>query len=121
MIKEANKEINKLCKEIDKIQSIKDKEKNKRKKKRLKKAINKRYEKINNKIEELHNKTINYLVNNYKEIIIPPFETQEMVRTLKNKISRKLNNFKFYTFEEKLKSKYKEYKIRIINYNEAYT
>ena len=118
---EANKEINKLCKEIDKIQSIKDKEENKIKKKRLNKAIYKKYEKINNKIEELHNKTINYLINNYKEIIIPPFETQEMVRTLKNKTSRELNNFKFYKFEEKLKNKCKEYNIRIINYNEAYT
>jgi len=61
------------------------------------------------------------IVNNYKEIIIPPFETQEMVKTLNNKVSRDLNNFKFYKFEEKLKSKCKEYNIKLINYNEAYT
>ena len=117
----ANLKINKMCKDIDNLKSIKDKETNKKKKKRLRKAILKRYEKVNNKIEELHNKTINYLVNNYKEIIIPPFETQEMVKTLNNKVSRDLNNFKFYKFKEKLKSKCKEYNIKLINYNEAYT
>ncbi len=52
-------------------------------KKNIKNKIQKCYTKIKNKVKELHNKTALFLVKNYKNIMIPVFETQNMLRNKK--------------------------------------
>lgn len=118
---DSNDELNKINENIDNIKSILDTTKSKSKKKKLRKAIHKRLFKLKNKVKELHDKSINFLVSNFKEIIIPPFETQDMVKRLSNKTSRNINNLSFYRFKDKLRSKCIEYNVNIIEYNEAYT
>lgn len=71
-------------KNIRKYQRALANKKNKKKGKlklpsRVKKKIKQEYRNIQNKVKELHNLTAYYLTNNYKNIIIPIFETQQMV------------------------------------------
>jgi hypothetical protein len=64
---------------ISKIQRIINKKKIKNKK-RLITKLRKYYKNIKNLVKELHNKTALYLVKNYDKILIPKFETQNMVK-----------------------------------------
>lgn len=65
-----------------------------RNRKHLKSKIRKLYRKSKNIVKELHNQSANYLCKNYDKIIIPKFETQQMVKHKK--------------------SSYKEYKLQYI-------
>lgn len=49
----------------------------------IKNKINKCYKKIKNIVKELHNKTALHLVKNYERILLPKFETQQMVKNKK--------------------------------------
>lgn len=57
-----------------------------RNKKHIKTKIRRCYKKIKNVVKELHNKTSLYFVKNYDKILLPKFETQNMIR---NKIFNK--------------------------------
>ncbi len=67
-------------------------------KKHIKMKIRKLYQKIKNIVKELHNKTAIYLVKNYEKIILPKFETQNIIKNKKkdkeyfNKIKREEGN-----------------------------
>jgi len=87
----------------------------------LRKALRRRIEEIKDMKRELHNKTINYLVNNYSTIILPPFETQDMVGNLSSKTARSMYNLSFYEFKLKLRHKCKEYNVRLLEKSEHYT
>jgi putative transposase len=50
------------------------------KRRKLKRKIRVIEWKIQNKIKDLHCKTANYLVDNYQQILLPKFQTQQMVR-----------------------------------------
>ena len=64
------------------------------------------YIKINNLMDELHHKTINYITKEYKSIIIPSFESQDMVKNSNNRyLNRSLLQLKHYQFQQRLKSK----------------
>ena len=141
---------------IKKLQSILNKNKNKnnksiKNKKTLKQKILKLYNKIKGYVNEIHKKTALYLCKNYENIILPTFETKNMIS--KNKIKKeterikklnkeegrkeikklskliKLNkNVKFvlsmqshYRFKEYLKAKAKEYKTNVYDTDESYT
>ena len=108
--------INKRLNSIDKINSVLANERKKRK------AENKRYRKIQNQINDLHWKSINYLTNNYDEIIIGKLSTSSVVRNSINKnVKRVALLMRSYVFRERLKYKcsYKNKKLKIIN--ESYT
>ena len=62
----------------------------------IKAKIRKCYKKIKNIVKELHNKTALYLVKNYDRILLPKFETQNMVRNKKynKEYFKKLNKEK---------------------------
>lgn len=93
--------------------------------KRLKKPIVRLREKIHNLIEELHNKVAHFIVKNFDLILLPTFETQNMVSKFKRKIrsksARALMTFSHYKFKQKLKSKAFEYGKLVVDVNEAYT
>jgi len=61
---------------------------------KLKKRIRNAYNRIKNIVKELHNKTALYLCKNYEKILIPIFETQNMIKrkgTWKNRITEIFN------------------------------
>ncbi len=87
---DMRKPILKIEKQIRKYQRILKKGINKKgekikNKKNIKLKINKCYKKIKDKVKNLHNKTALYLCKKYDHILIPTFETQNMV---KNNISK---------------------------------
>lgn len=92
----------KLRSKISRYQRILNRNKNRKgkrikNKKGLKKKIQKKYNKTKNIVKELHNQTALYLCKNYERILIPKFETQNMVsnRDLRNKaVKEAINNIK---------------------------
>lgn len=80
--------------------------------------------KLNNYINELHYKTIKYLTTNYSYILMPSFETQDMIgaKYLPDITKRDMNALAFYKFTQRLKHKadlLKHCDVKIVN--EAYT
>ena len=65
------------------------------------------YKKISNLIDDLHFKTIDFLSKHYDSVIIPIFESQEMVMKNRNRnCNRNLLQLKHYRFKERLKDKF---------------
>jgi len=86
-----------------------------RNKKHIKTKIRRCYKKIKNIVKELHNKTALYFVKNYDKILLPKFETQNMVRNKKfNK--EYFNNLCLEKGDEECKKEIKRvYKQRKLN------
>ena len=81
--------------------------------KKIKLKLNKYYKKIKNIVKELHNKTALYLVNNYNRILLPSFNTSNMVKCIGKKyIKNKLEELKTASKETKKKEITKMYKIK---------
>lgn len=110
---------------IDKLISKKDLENNKRKKRNLYRNIGRLRLKIKSLVDELHWKCINFLVRNFKVIILPTFETSEMVskdgRKINKSVVRAMQSYRFYEFSCRLEHKCKEYGVVLLRSNEAYT
>lgn len=100
-----NKEIiKKLQVKLDHFKSLRDKKLIR--KQSFKNRERRIYIKINNLMDELHHKTINYITKEYKSIIIPSFESQDMVKNSNNRyLNRSLLQLKHYQFQQRLKSK----------------
>lgn len=70
------------------------------------KAENKKYRKIQNQINDLHWKSINYLTNNYDEIIIGKLSISNIIQNPINKnVKRIASLMRSYVFRERLKYK----------------
>jgi putative transposase len=84
-------------------------------KRHIKNKIRKCYGKIKNMVKELHNKTALYLVKNYERILLPKFETQNMLR--KKKFNKEyFNKVEAEKGEEECKKEIKRvYKQRRLN------
>ena len=79
--------------------------------KKLKIKLNKYYTKIKNTVKELHNKTALYLVKNYNKILLPSFNTSNMMKTYGKKyIKNKLKELNNASPEKKKKEMTKIYK-----------
>jgi len=100
-----NKEIiKKLQVKLDHFKSLRDKKLIQ--KQSFKNRERRIYIKINNLMDELHHKTINYITKEYKSVIIPSFESQDMVKNSNNRyLNRSLLQLKHYQFQQRLKSK----------------
>ena len=81
--------------------------------------------KIKNLVSELHNKTANYLVSKYKLIFLPTFETQQMVkkgkRKLTTKTARAMVTLSHYRFQQTLKHQATKYGCVVVDVTEEYT
>ena len=112
---------------IDALISKKDLLKNKKKRRNLYRKIGKLRGRLKSIVDELHWKTINFLVRNFKVIILPTFDTSEMVNTktskrkINKKVVRAMQSYRFFEFSERLKNKCLEYGCILIRSNEAYT
>ncbi len=92
---------------------------------RLKRAIERMRWRIRDLIDELHKQAARWLVDNYDVILLPTFETSEMVvrgkRCLRRKSVRNLLTFAHYRFKQFLKHKAFETGKLVLDVNEAYT
>ena len=111
--------VKKLQDKLDKMKSLRDRKiiSNKRYKNRE----NSIYNKLDNLIDDMHFKTINSLVKDYRLIFLPMFESQEIAR--KNKYgNRNLLQMKHYRFRTRLDERCKlEKGTNLIICSEEYT
>jgi len=77
--------------------------------------------KIKDLITEIHHKLALFLVRNFDTILLPSFETSNMVTKLCSKVSRSMLGWSHFAFKTFLKFKAKEYSSNVIDVNEAYT
>jgi len=98
---------------------------NRRKKKPLTKAIRRLSAKIKNLIEELHWKTARFLCENFSVILMPTYETRQMVeknnRKIRTKTVRSMLGFNNFKFKQRLKWIAKKLGKTVIDVSEAYT
>jgi len=103
-----------LCYAYDQLQSKwSQKEVNHHYRYRMQVAGRRIYRKIRNLIDEVHKKLAEYLCDNYRQIILPIFETSNMVRRSARKIYKKtaraMLTWSHYRFRQRLLSKSREY------------
>lgn len=119
--------IYRLCRRIDNLQSLwSQKETNARLRYRLKRAAYRIRFSIQNLISEFHRKLAKMLCENYTTILLPSFETSQMVikrqRKIRSKTVRQMLTWKHYTFKQLLINKAREYPwVKVVIVNEAYT
>lgn len=81
--------------------------------------------KIKRLIDELHNKIINFLCNYSKIILLPKFETKQMIKCGSRKINKKcvrnMCTYSHFKFQQKLISKARETGTKVFIVNEDYT
>jgi putative transposase len=91
----------------------------------MKKAQARMRKKIKNLIKEIHFKTARFFVNNFDVILLPTFETSQMVgkksRKLRSKIVRAMLTWSHYQFKVRLKNKALEFGKIVLDVCEAYT
>jgi putative transposase len=94
----------------------------------LKRAGRRLQERIRNLVEEVHRKTVKHLVTHYDTILLPKFETSQMVlkketlRKITSKTARAMLTWAHYRFRTRLINKVREYPwCRVVVCNEAYT
>lgn len=111
----------KVAKEVDKIKSLHDTSKEHDKRKSLRKAMHAKLDKIKNLRDDLHWKSAKYLAKNYKNIVIPIFQTSDMVKNLNHTVSRNIMTQSHYKFRMRLLHKAQEYGSKVYVVTEEYT
>ena len=92
------------------------------KKKRLKARERKIHARMSNLIDDMHFKSIHYLTNTYKYIIIPRFETQGMAMKMKSRrVNRDLYQYKHFLYRQRLEAKCKLTRTTLDVCTEEYT
>lgn len=92
-----------------------------KRKRNLRRAMYRKIKDIKNMRNELHNKTIKFLTDTYKGIILPPFNIQDMAKKLHNKTARSMYTLSFYAFKLKLRQKAFTRNVKIFEFCEPYT
>ena len=111
----------KYFKKIQKLQSLRDKKSIKH---NPQNKILRLFEKIRNITDETHYKLVNYLTDTYNDILLPSFESQDMVmsKMLHKSTKRQMNFNQHYKFKTRLKERCEAMtNTRLHIVNEAYT
>ena len=94
-------------------------------KREMKNAQGRIRQKIKNLVKEIHFKTARFLVDNFDVILLPTFETSQMVgkshRKLRSKTVRAMLTYAHYQFKVRLKNKALEFGKFVLDVCEAYT
>lgn len=126
----ANKDagrLYRLCLHLDRLQSkVNQPEIRHKQRRRMKKALCRARQRITNLVNECHHKVAKYLCENYTTILLPLFQTSNMVPKIKRRIGRKtarmLLTWSHYRFRQTLLSKSREYpQAEVIIVDESYT
>ena len=87
------------------------KSKSKRCRYKMKRVLSRLRNRIHHLVDEVHWKCIHFLVTHFKNIIIPPFNTSQMVkrgsRRIVSKTARQMLCWRHYTFRRRLINKVK--------------
>jgi putative transposase len=119
--------IYRLCHVMDDLQSRwSQKDTRHRKRYRLKKAARRIRLKIRNLIDDLHKNLVKWLCVNYRVILLPEFETSQMLRRgqrrIGSKTARAMATWSHYRFKVRLLNKTREYPTcKVVLVNESYT
>ena len=96
-----------------------------RNRRNMRKAADRMRRRVRALVDELHHKAARFLVDNFDVVLLPAFETSEMVvkgaRKLRSKSVRQLLTFAHYRFKQFLKHKALETGKVVLDVNEAYT
>ena len=118
-------QIARLCSHLDNLMGRISLSKSKRQRYKQRKAATRMREKIQNLIKDLHNKVASFLVNNYKVIFLPTFETSSMVvkskRKLNKKTARNMLTWSHYKFSQHLTQMADRNNCLVVRCNESYT
>jgi putative transposase len=109
--------IYRLCYMLDSLYSKRKKEHSNRYNLKLKRI---RW-KIKDLISEIHHKLALFLVKTFDCVLVPSFETSDMVTKLHSKVARAMLGWSHYRFKQFLKCKAQEYSCEVVEVNEAYT
>lgn len=124
-ITDANRAIAKRCFHIDRLKAKLSQEVRNRVRKRLKKTIYNIEQRITNMINDCHQKVSKWLAENYREVLLPKFETSKMTKKENRKIgkqtTRSMLNWSHYKFKEMLRMKMERAGGRLIDCTEPYT
>lgn len=116
--------IQRLCSHLDKLMGRVSKA-GRRQKRRMLEAASKLRIRIRDLVDECHKQVVNYLTSQYKVILLPTFETSQMVvkskRKLRTKTARQMLTWGHYRFECHLKQSAKKRGVVVIDVNESYT
>jgi putative transposase len=114
-----------LCHHLDDLISRRSTSKSKKQRYRMKRAEYRLRWKIKDLRDELHAKAARFLVDNFDIILIPTFETSQMVtrknRRLRSKTVRSLLTWAHHAFKKRLKEVAFQAGKRVIEVDEAYT
>lgn len=122
----SQKLIEQLFSELDLLECRMSNKRNKRVLK-LRKACQKKRRRIRNLIKDMHYKISNFLCSNYKTILIPKFNTQDMMkyeggRVINKSTVRLMSTQSHYKFRQRLLEKSNEYvHCNVILVSESYT
>ena len=116
--------IQRLCERLDDLLSRAAKSPSRRRR-NMRRAANRIRLRIENLVQELHRQTARFLVNSFDIILLPGFETSEMVergrRRIRSKTVRNLLTLAHYRFGMFLRHKAREIGAIVLSVNEAYT
>ena len=116
--------IQRLCERLDDLLSRAAKSPS-RKRRNMRRAANRMRLKIENLVQELHRQTARFLADNFDVILLPGFETSEMVergrRRIGSKTVRNLLSLAHYRFKLFIRHKAAEAGAIVLDVNEAYT
>jgi putative transposase len=118
-------QIQRLCAHMDELISRRKLERHRLRKKNLRRAILRVQVRLRDLVDELHHKVAAFLVKSFDVIVLPTFETSEMVqrgaRKLRAKSVRSMLTFAHYRFRTFLKHKAFEHGKVVLDQNEAWT
>jgi putative transposase len=118
--------IARLCLHLDKLLAkSKDKTIKSKKRGKYQKAYKRLSDRIKNLVKEVHWKTISFLTENFKNIIIPPFNVSQMVKRKNRKINsktvRNMLCWSHYAFRMRLMHKAELKGVKVFVRGEEYT
>jgi putative transposase len=111
--------IKKLRKKIAVLQQLRSSKSIKRS--QMSKGIRRSWKRYINLLDDMHYQTCNYLTKNYKEIFLPQFESQDMVKKLNPTTSFNILNLQHYLFKQRLKFKCEQMGSVVKDCTEEYT
>ena len=114
-----------LCHWLDDLISRTDTEPNHQRRRRMRWARARLRQRIINLVDELHWQTARWLTGNYKVILLPTFETQDLARRagrrIPSKTARMMLSFRHYELKQRLRWKAWQRGALVLDVNEAYT
>ena len=122
---QAINRIHRLCSHLDRLLSRIATCTIRRKKRTMRRAANQIRKRIRYLVKELHCKLVHFLVTNFDVILLPSFDTSQMMlksrRRIRKKSVRQMLTLSHYKFKQRLLEKAKQCGKYVIIVNEAYT